>query len=265
MSRAGTVTAVVITLNEERNIGPCLDALRWADETIVVDACSPDRTAEIAAGRGAVVVTLPWAGYGHARNAGAARATGEWIFAVDADERVSEALAAEVRAVAAGAPDGSGARDAGPPQPDVYEVSRRAYFLGRWIRHCGWYPGRVARLFRNGRARYDGARVHERLVFEGTPARLAHDLDHYTDDNLFHYFAKLNRYTSLAADDLRDRGRRASAADLLLKPPAQFLKMYLLRLGALDGMHGLALSLLSSAYVFVKYAKLREKSVSSPR
>lgn len=259
MIRPGTVTAVVITLNEERNIGPCLDALRWADETIVVDSRSSDGTAGIAAGRGAVVLTEPWAGYGNARNAGAARATGEWIFAVDADERVPEALAAEVRGIVSGAPG------AAAPRPDVYEVSRRAYFLGRWIRHCGWYPGRVARLFRNGRARYDDARVHERLAFEGRAARLSNDLDHHTDDNLYHYLAKFNRYTTLAADDLSDRGRRATVADLVVKPPAQFLKMYVLRLGVLDGMRGLALSLLSSAYVFVKYAKLREKSMPSPR
>jgi glycosyltransferase involved in cell wall biosynthesis len=246
----------VITLNEEMNIGPCLDALRWADETIVVDACSSDRTAAIAGAKGASVLTESWAGYGHARNAAIAKASGEWIFAVDADERVPAALAAEIRSIASGE---------GAARADVYEVARRAYFLGRWIRRCGWYPGRVARLFRNGSARYDGARVHERLEFGGRPARLSNDLDHYTDDNLFHYLSKFNRYTTLAADDLRERGRRATVADLVLKPPFQFLKMYLLRLGALDGMHGLALSLLSSAYVFVKYAKLRERSVSSPR
>jgi len=254
--RPGTVTAIVITFNEERNIGPCLDGLRWADETIVVDAASTDATAAVAAARGAVVMSEPWAGYGHARNAGAAAATGEWIFAVDADERVPEALAAEVRAIAAGTV---------VSESDVYEVSRRAYFLGRWIRHCGWYPGRVARLFRNGRARYDGARVHERLVYEARPARLSNDLDHHTDDNLFHYLAKFNRYTTLASEDLCERGRRASIADLVVKPPAQFFKMYVLRLGALDGMHGLVLSLLSSAYVFAKYAKLIERSGPSPR
>jgi glycosyltransferase involved in cell wall biosynthesis len=256
MIRPGTVTAVVITLNEERNIGACLDGLRWADETIVVDACSTDRTAGIARENGAAVLTEPWAGYGHAKNAAIGKATGEWIFSVDADERVPARLAAEVRSIV------SGERTAGA---EVYEVARRAFFLGRWIRHCGWYPGRVARLFRNGAARYDSARVHERLEFSGRPGRLSNDLEHYTDDNLFHYLAKFDRYTTLAAEDLRERGRAASAADLVLKPPFQFLKMYVLRLGALDGTHGLALSLLSSAYVFVKYAKLMERSVSSPR
>ncbi len=170
---------------------------------------------------------------------------------------MTEPLAAEIRSLASGGGPDRRAR--------VYELARRAYFLGRWIRHCGWYPGYIPRLFRNGDARYDQARVHERLVFEGTAGRLRNDLDHYTDDNLFHYIHKFDRYTTLAADDLAERGRPFSILDLVVKPPFQFLKMYVLRLGFLDGLHGLTLSLLSSAYVFVKYAKLWEKSVSGPR
>lgn len=248
------VTATVIARNEERNIGALLDTLRWADEVVVVDAVSDDATARIAAERGAVVVREPWKGYGHARNLAAGRAAGPWIFAVDADERVPPALGEEIRSIVA--------RSGGP---DVYDVARRAYFLGRWIRHCGWYPGRVPRLYRKGAARYDGARVHERLVFEGPAGRLRHDLDHHTDDNLFHYLHKLDHYTTLAAGDLSDRGRAFRIADLVARPAFQFVRMYLLRLGFLDGVHGLTLSLLSSAYVFVKYAKLWEKSLSRPR
>ena len=255
--RPGTVTAVVIALNEERNIAGCLDTLRWADEVIVVDACSTDRTAEIARERGATVLTEPWAGYGRARNLAAEAAAGEWILAIDADERVSEPLATEIRAMVSGRAED---RDV-----TAYEVARRAYFLGRWIRHCGWYPGYVARLFRNGEAGYDQARVHERLVFTGRSGRLRNDLEHYTDDNLFHYLSKLDRYTTLAAEDLAERGRGFSPIDLVVKPPFLFLKMYILRLGFLDGIHGLTLSLLSSAYVFVKYAKLWEKSLPPTR
>ena len=256
-ARPGTVTAVVITLNEERNIGDCLESLRWADEVIVVDACSVDRTVEIARERGATVMTVEWGGYGRARNRAAAAASGEWIIAVDADERVTEPLAAEIRSLVSGGGAVVRAR--------VYELARRAYFLGRWIRHCGWYPGYIPRLFRNGDARYDQARVHERLVFDGPAGRLRNDLEHYTDDNLFHYLHKFDRYTTLAAEDLAERGRAFSSLDIVVKPPFQFLKMYLFRLGFLDGLHGLTLSLLSSAYVFVKYAKLWEKSISRPR
>lgn len=256
MIRSGTVTAVVIALNEERNIGACLDTLGWADEVIVVDARSSDRTAAIARERGAVVLEERWAGYGHARNVAIDRATGEWIFVADADERVPPELAGEIRSIAASGRSGG---------PDAFEVARRAYFLGRRIRHCGWYPGYVARLFRNGRARYDSSRVHERLEFTGPAGRLSNDLDHFTDDNLFHYLAKFDRYTGLAAEDLRGRGRGFSVADLVLKPPFQFFRMYVLRLGVLDGVHGLLLSLLSSAYVFVKYAKLWERGTDASR
>ncbi len=254
--RTGTLSAIVITLNEERNIGPCLDALGWADEVIVVDAGSTDRTPAIARERGANVIEVAWKGYGHARNAALDIATGEWVLVVDADERVSVGLAAEIGQIVS-----SPARAA----TAVYEVARRAYFIGRWIRHCGWYPGFVPRLFRNGEARYDDARVHERLVFRGGAGRLRNDLDHYTDDNLFHYLSKFDRYTTLGAEDLQERGRRFSISDLVVKPPFQFLKMYVLRLGFLDGLHGLTLCLLSAAYVFVKYAKLAERSIAPPR
>jgi glycosyltransferase involved in cell wall biosynthesis len=253
--RPRTVTAIVIALNEEGNIGACLDALGWADELIVVDARSTDATAAIARERGATVIAEEWAGYGHARDLAAAAASGEWILAVDADERVPEALAKEIRGIVSGEE---------PPAAPVYAVARRAFFLGRWIRHCGWYPGYVPRLFRNGEARYNEARVHEGLVFAGTAARLRNPLDHYTDDNLFHYLQKFDRYTTLAAEDLRTQGRVFTTADLLLRPASVFLKMYVLRLGFLDGLHGLVLSLLSSAYVFVKYAKLREPAAAPP-
>jgi (heptosyl)LPS beta-1,4-glucosyltransferase len=133
-------------------------------------------------------------------------------------------------------------------------------FLGKWIRHCGWYPGRVVRLFRKSSARFGGGSVHERLE-AGTGAievrSLDADLLHYTDETLFHYFVKFNRYTSLAAADL-SAGRRASLRDMTVRPAFQFFKMYLLRLGFLDGIHGLVLCLLSASYVWVKYAKLWE-------
>lgn len=254
--RPRTLSAIVITLNEERNIGPCLDSLGWADEVIVVDSGSADRTAAIARERGAEVVVEPWKGYGHGRNAALERATGEWVLVVDADERVTPGLAAEICRIVSGAVR---------PAAGVYEVPRRAYFLGRWIRRCGWYPGFVPRLFRNGEARYDAARVHERLLFHGSPGRLRNDLEHYTDDNLFHYLSKFDRYTTLGAEDLLERGRRFSISDLVLRPPFQFLKMYLFRLGFLDGVHGLTLCLLSASYVFVKYAKLAERSMAPPR
>ncbi len=133
-----------------------------------------------------------------------------------------------------------------------YEVARRAYFVGKWIRHCGWYPGYVIRLFRKESVRFTTTNVHEKVECEGSVGKLRNDLLHYTDDNLYHYFAKLNRYTSLAATDVANSRRKFSLYDLLVRPPFLFFKMYVLRLGFLDGRHGLILSLLSAAYVFTK-------------
>jgi hypothetical protein len=139
-----------------------------------------------------------------------------------------------------------------------YSVARRAYFLGRWIKHCGWYPSRVVRLFRKDQGKFSEARVHERLELQGTVGTLHHDLLHFTDPNLQQYLTKFNKYTTLAAQDMATSGRSFRLWDLLIRPPFIFVKMYFLRLGFLDGIHGFVLCVLSSAYVFSKYAKLWE-------
>jgi len=243
----GSVTAVVITFNEERNIRECLESLRPADEIIVVDARSTDDTVEISSEFTRKLFVRAWEGYGQARNFAIGEAGSEWILVVDADERVPDPLWRELKSLAG----------ASGQESEVYEIARRAFFLGRWIRHSGWYPGFVPRFFRRGSARYDESKVHEKLTFTGGSGRLREPLNHYTDDTLFHYLGKFNLYTSLAAEGLRGR-RRFSLWQLLGKPPAVFLKMYLFRLGFLDGIHGLLLALLSASYVFVKYAKLGE-------
>ncbi len=243
-----TLTVVTLTLNEEKNIGPCLESVRWADELIVVDSGSTDRTLEIAKEYTRHLHTIRWEGYGAARNYALTHATGEWILWLDADERVSPGLASEIRAILA----------ENPQEVAGYEIARRAYFLGAWIRHSGWYPGRVTRLFRRGTGHFGLTQVHEQLHVEGRIARTTSDLLHYTDPDLRHYLNKLNRYTSLAAEDLRASGRRAGLWDLIVRPPFQFVKMYLLRRGFLDGREGFILAVLSSAYVFTKYAKLWE-------
>ncbi len=137
-------------------------------------------------------------------------------------------------------------------------MARRAFCLGKWIRYGGWYPGRVMRLFRRGKARFTETNVHEQLVVDGDTGALRNDLLHYTDPTLYHYFDKFNKYPSLAAKDLMARGRTGSLVDLLLRPPFMFTKMFLFRLGFLDGIHGFLLAIVSSLYVFVKYAKLWE-------
>ena len=245
-----TLTVITLTLNEAKNIVPCLETVRWADEILVIDSGSTDATLALARTFTQRVFTITWEGYGAARNFALGQAAGDWILWLDADERVTPELADEIREILRANPEGV----------NGYEIARRAYFLGRWIRHCGWYPGRVTRLFRKGKGKFNETRVHEHLHVEGRTLRTRHDLLHLTDPDLQHYLYKFNRYTSLAAEDMVAAGRRFSFADLLFRPPFQFVKMYVLRGGFLDGVEGLILSVLSSAYVFTKYAKLWEKT-----
>ena len=244
-----TVTVITLTLNEEHNIVPCLESIRWADEILVIDSGSTDATVSLARTFTDKVFTVAWKGYGAARNFALGHASGDWILWLDADERVSPELAEEIRGILA----------SDPADVTGFAIARRAYFLGRWIRHCGWYPGHVTRLFRHGKGRFNETHVHEQLHVEGRVNNTRHDLIHLTDPDLHHYLQKFNRYTSLAAEDLIAAGRRFSLADLLVRPPFQFVKMYLLRRGFLDGMEGFILCVLSSAYVFTKYAKLWER------
>jgi len=243
------VSVIVITRNEEKNISECLRSVSWANEIIVVDAKSTDRTVELAKGFTSRVFVEEWLGFAPAKNFALDRALNEWVLWLDADERVTPELVAEILSVVRS----PGVANAG------FEMARRAYFIGKWIRHCGWYPGYVTRLFRKTMGRFDESRVHERLELRGSLGRLRHDLLHHTDHNLFHYFSKFNRYTSLAADDLVEENKPFTLYDVVVRPPFLFFKMFVLRLGFLDGMHGLVLSLLSASYVFVKYAKVWER------
>jgi glycosyltransferase involved in cell wall biosynthesis len=244
-----TLTVITLTLNEERNINACLASARWADELIVIDSGSTDRTIEIARGFTPHVFSIAWEGYGAARNYALQKASGDWILWLDADERVTPELAREIRSLLSG----------DDKNVDGYAIARRAYFLGRWIRHSGWYPGRVVRLFKRGKGRFSETRVHEQLQIAGMTATTEHDLLHLTDPDLAHYLNKFNKYTSLAADDMVTAGRPFRLRDLLLRPPFQFVKMYVLRRGFQDGIQGFILAVLSSAYVFTKYAKLWER------
>ncbi|MBL0175961.1 MAG: glycosyltransferase family 2 protein [Ignavibacteria bacterium] len=242
------LSVIIITRDEERNIAACLDSVAWADDLVVVDAASADRTADIARERGARVFIEEWRGFSAAKTFALAQTRNAWVLWLDADERVTPGLADELRAAIAD-----------PAACAAYRMPRKAYFLGTWIRHCGWYPGHVTRLFRADAARFSDAKVHEALEVRGSIGTLRGDLLHFTDDNLEHYFAKLNRYTSLAADELHGAGKRGRLRDLLLRPAFVFFKMYLLKAGFLDGLHGYVLCRLSANYVFAKYAKLWER------
>ena len=249
------LSVIVITKNEESNIRECLTSVCWAEEIVLVDGGSEDQTVELARSLGAKVFERPWDGYGAAKNYALSHCTGEWILWLDADERVTEELANEI----------SQRLRSNDTRFNGFQIARRAYFLGRWMKHSGWYPGHVLRLFRKGTGRFSERKVHEQLVVEGEIGRLKFDLLHFTDPNLFHYFEKFNRYSSLAAEELGEHGQRFDFLQLLVRPPWVFFKMYLIRAGFLDGMQGFILSVLSACYVFTKYAKLWELVHSSRR
>ncbi|HPM60602.1 MAG TPA: glycosyltransferase family 2 protein [bacterium] len=247
-----TLSVIVITLNEARHIEACLESVAWADEIIIVDAESTDETAAIARRFTDKVYIEKFRGYSGQKNFALAQAGSEWVLWLDADERVTPELAEEIRTTIAGTPAAAG-----------YEMPRKAFFLGRWIRHCGWYPGHVLRLFRRDCGRFDDREVHETLILNGARGRLRRDLEHYTDESIEHYFWKFNRYTTLAAEELAGRGRRAGMASILFRPLHAFIKMYLLKRGFRDGLPGLILCLLSANYVAAKYAKLAERGAQN--
>lgn len=242
------ISAIIIARNEERNIRDCLRSVAWADQRIVVDHQSIDHTAKIAREENAEVYEKSWEGYSAGKNFALSKAAHEWILWIDADERVTSELQSEIlNAVTMS--DASVA---------AYSMPRKSFFLGKWIRHCGWYPGRVIRLFMKEKATFSEHLVHEQIFVQGNIGRLESDLLHYTDDSLKHYFEKFNSYTTLAAEELKEKGRKPTLSDIFIRPPWTFFRMYLFRRGFLDGMHGFVLCVLSALYVFVKYVKLWE-------
>lgn len=239
------VSVVIAARNAAAHIGPCVASVAcWADEVLVVENDSTDDTVLLAAVEGATVFSHPFATIGGQRNAAITRARNDWVLVLDADERCTAALADEVARVV----------DA-PGEVEAYRVRRRNFFLGREIRHGGWERDRPVRLFRR-HLRYDPRPVHEHVVLRYPASELTAPLLHYTYASLDEYFEKFGRYSAWWAEQSFERGRRVGAATVLLRPPARFVSMYLLRLGFLDGAHGLVLAVLAAMSVGAKYARL---------
>ena len=241
------VTALVITLNEAANIEACLQSLAWADERLVVDSGSTDDTVAIATRSGATVISRPFDGYSAQKNFGASRAAHDWIVSVDADERVTPELAAEMAAAAASPGDRAG-----------FRMPRVTFHLGRWMRCTDWYPDNQLRLYDRRRARWNGRKVHESVIADGPVGSLRHELQHFAYRDIAHHLETINKYTTLAAEEMHERGRRTGYLELLLHPPAAFLRNYLLRGGIFAGTAGLIVSVMNSYYVFLKFAKLHD-------
>lgn len=239
------ISSIIITHNESENIRSCLTSVNWADEIVVVDSESTDDTKRITSEFTDRIYDLRWEGFGPAKEFARSKATGDWILSVDADEVVSDKLREEIQTII---------QSENPL--DGYYIPRRSNFLGRWITHGGWYPDHVLRLFRRTKGRFTDRLVHEEAQVSGKKGFLRNHLLHHTDPDFDHYLNKLNHYTSLDARQLLREGKKAKPTDILLRPPAAFLKMYFLKKGFLDGKQGFILASSSAFHVFSKYVKL---------
>lgn len=246
------ISTIVITLNEEHNIERCLKSVApFSAEIVVVDSGSTDGTVDICRAHGATVVSHEWLGYGRQKRLAMEHSSCPWVFSMDADEEVSPELCDEILAL--------------DFNRDGYEMPRKAWYLNRWVEHSGWYPGYILRLFDREMGRFTDEIVHEFVEVTGSVGRLKHDLYHYSYRNVSHHIEKVNAFTTLTARKMYENGRRAGLYNIAFFPFFEFLKVFVLKRGFLDGLAGLTISTLHSYYVFLKYAKLYEMRFDSRR
>ena len=259
--RAITLSVILITKNESANIDACLASVAFADEWIVVDSASSDDTAERARRFGATVIdTADWPGFGAQKQRALDRAGGDWVLAIDADERVTPELAASIRAEVGRERIADTAA-----APVAFTASRLSSFCGEWIRHGDWYPDRVLRLFRRGRGHFSADRVHERVVVDGPVGALAGELLHHTMPTLDDAIAKMNRYSSGRAADRVAAGESGGLAPALTHGLWAFLRGYVLRRGFLDGPAGFAVAAYVAEGTYYRYLKMAALARSLPR
>jgi glycosyltransferase involved in cell wall biosynthesis len=243
-----TVSAIVVCFNEEKNIGACLESLRWCDELVVVDSFSTDGTVEICRRYTDRVLQRAWAGYVDQKAYALSQATKDWVLVVDADERVTPELRKEIKQALARDKDNYAG----------YALPRLVFYLGRWWWRGGWYPNYGVRLVRRDRATWGGYEPHDKILVDGRVRRLRHPLHHFTYRDIDDHTQRINRYTSISAQELRKRGRRWRLADALLRPAWRFLRCYFLKRGFMEGFAGFYVAVTAAMSVFLKYAKLWE-------
>jgi glycosyltransferase involved in cell wall biosynthesis len=243
------ISAYIIAYNEERNIEAAVKTVLWADEVVVVDSFSSDRTAEIAESLGAHVVQVPFEGFGKLRSAAIASTSYEWVFSLDTDERCTGAARDEIRRIVAS-----------PDARDAYYVPRRNVFMGRWIRHCGYYPDyRQPQLFRKTAMTFDEAMVHEGYTVTGRTGHMDSYIYQFPYRDFSQLLSKMERYTTLGASKIMARGDTPSMPKALLHGIAAFLKFYVIKRGFLDGWPGFVIALGNFEAAFWRYAKALEK------
>jgi glycosyltransferase involved in cell wall biosynthesis len=240
------ISAAIITFNEQRKLPRAIESLRCCDEIVVLDSGSTDRTVEVAANLGARVIETGWHGFAAQKNMAAQECSNDWVLSLDADEALSEALEGEIWQIKKNG-----------PKYDAYTMPRLAQYLGRWILHSGWYPDRKIRLFDRRRAHWKGEYVHESVAVHGRVGHLQSNILHFTFDSLSEHLRTMDRYTTLAAEQLIARKARVGWTQLVLDPPWTFFHTLVLERGFLDGMEGLSIAYMASVYNFLKYAKVR--------
>ena len=243
------ITATIITLNEERNIARAIESLRCCDEILILDSGSTDRTLQLAENLGARVFEAGWRGYSGQKNWAAEQACNDWILSIDADEALSEALEAEIWNL----------KKSGP-RYDGYTMPRLARYLGRWIMHSGWYPDRKIRLYDRTKGRWVGDFVHESVHIDGRVGQLESNILHFTCESLSEHVKTMERYTTLAAQEIAARQIQVPLWRVVVDPQWTFFKSYLLQRGFLDGREGLTIAYMAAFYTFLKYAKARNMS-----
>ncbi len=244
------LSVVIITVNEEDRIEDALKSCAGiADEIVVVDGYSIDRTVEIAQKYGAKIYKNPFIDFGSQKNFALDKAGNQWVLNLDADERISERLEKELGQLKQ-KPDNE-------IDADGFLIKRKTFYLGRWIRHSGWYPDRKLRLFRKDKSRWQG-RIHEGLILEGKTKKIEGDILHFTYRNITDHINRLNRYSHMQAEDIARGKKKLLYLRALLLPPITFIRFYLWKLGILDGLPGLVIALVSSWATAMKYLKAIE-------
>lgn len=244
------LSSITIAKNEEQNIVRCIQSLIGCIDDIVVliDESTTDNTLELVKKFPQVnCQVVKWEGFSKTKQNAIKLTENDWILWIDADEALSENLKKEISEF-----------KTKTPEFKSYKFPRIANFLGKWIKHSGWYPGYVTRLFDKTRVNFSSSDVHEYLQVSEREGKFLNDIEHYTDPDIKHYFSKFNNYTSLAANELYDKGKKFSILDIIVRPVWLFVKMYFIKAGFLDGLHGFILAVFSSLYVFTKYCKLME-------
>lgn len=243
------ISAAVITFNEEDKIEDCLRSLSWADEIIVVDSHSTDRTREIAAEFGSKVFERDWPGHAEQKNFALEQCSHEWVISLDADERVSKELLTELTALFS---------EDRSRLADGYSMPRRVFYIDRWINHCGWYPAPKVRLVRKAKSRWGGVNPHDSLHVEGKVGKLKGDIYHLSFDSVADHFRTIDSFTRVGAAEAFKAGKRSNFLDITFRPLYTFVKMFLLKRGFLDGIPGFIASVLSGFHTFTKYRRLYE-------